>query len=298
MEQKIKLGVIGLSEGNGHPYSWSAIFNGYNHNEMSKCSFPAIPAYLNKQKFPKDGLGHLATVTHIWTQSLELSKNVSNASCIPNICSNLEDMIGEVQGVLLARDDGDNHLNMAMPFIEAGLPIFIDKPFALNLKDAKKMINHQKNENQIFTCSSLRFSEDLILTESEKNRLGTIEYVEAIIPKSWDTYAIHLLEPIISQISYRGELKDVFIKQVNKKRLALITWQNLVANVKTMDAVDCPIEILFYGKNSYVKKTFKDSYQCFKSSLKEFILVGFYKKRNILRQETLELVEILERGRI
>ena len=24
----LKLGIIGLSEGNGHPYSWSAIFNG------------------------------------------------------------------------------------------------------------------------------------------------------------------------------------------------------------------------------------------------------------------------------
>jgi len=24
----LKLGVIGMSEGNGHPYSWSAIING------------------------------------------------------------------------------------------------------------------------------------------------------------------------------------------------------------------------------------------------------------------------------
>ena len=32
----LKLGVIGLSEGNGHPYSWSAIFNGYDSVEMEK----------------------------------------------------------------------------------------------------------------------------------------------------------------------------------------------------------------------------------------------------------------------
>ena len=41
--KKIKLGIIGMSDGNGHPYSWSAIFNGYNRDEMQKCTFPVIP---------------------------------------------------------------------------------------------------------------------------------------------------------------------------------------------------------------------------------------------------------------
>ena len=30
-----KLGIIGLSPGNGHPYSWSAIFNGYSKEKMA-----------------------------------------------------------------------------------------------------------------------------------------------------------------------------------------------------------------------------------------------------------------------
>ena len=32
----IRLGIIGMTEGNGHPYSWSAIFNGYNPEEAAK----------------------------------------------------------------------------------------------------------------------------------------------------------------------------------------------------------------------------------------------------------------------
>jgi len=35
---KIKLAMIGTVEGNGHPYSWSAIFNGYD-----KKRWPYIP---------------------------------------------------------------------------------------------------------------------------------------------------------------------------------------------------------------------------------------------------------------
>ena len=30
MIKELKIGIIGSSDGNGHPYSWSAIFNGYN----------------------------------------------------------------------------------------------------------------------------------------------------------------------------------------------------------------------------------------------------------------------------
>ena len=39
----LKLGVTGLSSGNGHPYSWAAIINGYDKSEMAKCPFPVIP---------------------------------------------------------------------------------------------------------------------------------------------------------------------------------------------------------------------------------------------------------------
>ena len=50
----VKLGVIGLSAGNGHPYSWSAIVNGYNPEVMKNCGFPIISEYLAKQTFPGD----------------------------------------------------------------------------------------------------------------------------------------------------------------------------------------------------------------------------------------------------
>ena len=43
----IRLGVIGMSPGNGHPYSWAAIVNGrYNEKEMTNCGYAGIPIYL------------------------------------------------------------------------------------------------------------------------------------------------------------------------------------------------------------------------------------------------------------
>ena len=48
----IRIGIIGLSPGNGHPYSWAAICNGYNTEAMSNCPFPIIPEYLAKETWP------------------------------------------------------------------------------------------------------------------------------------------------------------------------------------------------------------------------------------------------------
>ena len=37
----IRLGIIGMTEGNGHPYSWSAMFNKFDREAMPReCPFP------------------------------------------------------------------------------------------------------------------------------------------------------------------------------------------------------------------------------------------------------------------
>ena len=72
----LKLGIIGLSEGNGHPYSWSAIINGYNPKLMKSCGFPVIYNYLSEREFPKDKIRN-ASVNYIWTQSKQLSNHIS-----------------------------------------------------------------------------------------------------------------------------------------------------------------------------------------------------------------------------
>ncbi|MBT4568727.1 MAG: oxidoreductase, partial [Marinovum sp.] len=53
---KIKLAMLGMTDGNGHPYSWSIILNGrYNADALAKCPYPAIRDYIAKQ--PAETLG-------------------------------------------------------------------------------------------------------------------------------------------------------------------------------------------------------------------------------------------------
>ena len=84
---KLKLGIIGSSHGNGHPYSWSSIINGFNMALLEKCPYRVIIDYLKNQKikqFP------YAEITHIWTQNYNESQLISSITNIPNILDNFE----------------------------------------------------------------------------------------------------------------------------------------------------------------------------------------------------------------
>ncbi|MEO8949210.1 MAG: Gfo/Idh/MocA family oxidoreductase [Mucilaginibacter sp.] len=294
--EKLKIGVIGLNEGNGHPYSWSAIFNGYDSGHMEKCPFPAIPQYLAQQNFPKDGLGHLGQVTNIWTQDKKISEAVALASKINNISNTIKELVTNVDAVLLARDDAEHHYDMAIEVLNAGIPVFIDKPLALTTALANKIINAQKYNNQVFTCSSSRYAQELQLTVLEKETIGEIKLIEGSISNKWNTYAIHLIEPIIMQIPNRGKLKNVSKFFKNGIKVVFIEWENVSAYLKVTGSIPCPYKIDFFGQTGYIEKSYSDSFNAFKSTLEQFIM-GIKNNTPIInRNETLEIIEILEKG--
>ena len=43
----LRFAMLGMIEGNGHPWSWSAIINGYDREKLAACPYPVIPQYLN-----------------------------------------------------------------------------------------------------------------------------------------------------------------------------------------------------------------------------------------------------------
>lgn len=116
MKDKVKLAMVGMVEGNGHPYSWSAIINGYNPAKMADCPYPVIPEYLGEQ--PRDEISIAgAEVTHIWADKKRDAEDVAEATYIDNVVNNPEDVIGEVDGVIIPTDNGDNHVSRVKRFI-------------------------------------------------------------------------------------------------------------------------------------------------------------------------------------
>ncbi|HLA85971.1 MAG TPA: Gfo/Idh/MocA family oxidoreductase [Thermoguttaceae bacterium] len=74
-------------------------------------------------------------------------------------CGSIDELIGKVDVVLLESVDGRTHLEQVRPVIEAGKPVFIDKPVAASLVDAIRIYRLAKQRDvPIFSASALRFA--------------------------------------------------------------------------------------------------------------------------------------------
>jgi predicted dehydrogenase len=74
-----------------------------------------------------------------------------------------EEMLGKVDGMLIESQEGGVHLERARPFLEAGLPCWIDKPFTCSVADARKILElSEKRSAPVFSASSLRYAPELV----------------------------------------------------------------------------------------------------------------------------------------
>lgn len=292
----IRLGIIGLSPGNGHPFSWSAIFNGYDPEEMEGCGFPVIPRYLEKQKWPGSAIPG-AKVTHVWTQNPDLSRKVSRASLIPNVVADPAEMIGKVDAVILARDDAENHFRLARPFLECGLPLFVDKPAARSLRELDALFALAKHERQIFSCSALRFAQELFLADEERAELGEICRIVAISPMSWAKYSPHLIEPVLVQFPDLVASSQIAALRTDELTSVCVRGSSaLHAVFTTLGHCPCRFSISYVGKEGQIEKGFSDSFAAFKKTLQAFLDVVRGTSRGISYMELQSIIRIIEAG--
>lgn len=261
-----KLGLIGMSPGNGHPYSWAAIFNGYDKEKMADCPFQVIPEYLAKVD-PSTMFIDDARVTHIWTQARQTSEHIAAASRIDYIVDEMTDLIGAVDAVILARDDGENHLRMAAPFIEAGIPILIDKPLTDNLEDLRQFIRHYEAGKPIMSCSSMRYLDPI---REIGTTLGRVLTAHALIGKYWRTYGIHIIEGVYAVMG-SGVESVQNVGEENEEIVHLRYADGRHAVLQTFKEIEFAVNFAFYGDKGAKVITTTDAYSTFKNMLTAFV---------------------------
>lgn len=120
------------------------------------------------------------------------------------IVDSIEELLKRVDVVLLESIDGRPHLEQALPVLKAGKRMFIDKPLAADLADAKRLFEASRQYNSpIFTSSALRF--DPSVQRVAKGAIGRVTgadvYSPAVIePHHMDLawYGIHGVEMLFT----------------------------------------------------------------------------------------------------
>ncbi|MBE7022305.1 MAG: oxidoreductase [Ruminococcaceae bacterium] len=291
--KELKVAMLGMVDENGHPYSWSAMFNGYNKEAMEDCGYPVIPRYLEKE--PADNFGvRNAKVTHIWTDDPADAKKVALAAKIPNIVEKPEDVIGQVDAVIIPTDKGNEHVWRAKPFVEAGLPVFVDKPLTDNVEDLKTFIKWVENGARIMSSSSLRYTKEYLPYFISTHELGELRYINMTMNKSWERYGIHALEPVF-RLTGPGYVSVQNTGDETHNILHLKHEKGIDVNLAVIyDMAGSNLKIV--GTRDSVTLPLKDSYYSFRTQLQEFISFAEGNEPSYPFTETIELMEIIIAG--
>jgi predicted dehydrogenase len=144
-------------------------------------------------------LNHVAIDEDQWVEGAKVVAGVPGSSLIApdSIPKNLatlqgfgveivekpSDLFGKVDAVLIESVDGGVHLDRAMPFLEKGMPTYVDKPFACSLADARKMANLAMEKHiPLMSSSSLRYAPEVVAAIGGKGPAGAIVGVSTFGP--------------------------------------------------------------------------------------------------------------------
>lgn len=292
---EIRLAMLGMVEGNGHPYSWSAIFNGYDPEEMACCPYPAIPAYLDKE--PKDTLRLPgARVTHIWTDNPADARQVAKAALIPNVVERSEDILGQVDAAIIATDKGHEHVSRCRPFVEAGLPVFVDKPMVDNEANLRVFREWVAAGAQIMSSSCMRYCKEYMPYRASTHELGEIRFAGITTPKTWERYGIHALEGIYPILG-PGFLSA---RNTGNRNRNVVHYKHLCGSdavvVAVADMYGAFGVLQLCGTSGHAQAAMSDTFYAFKAQLAGFL--GYLRTgvRPFPFAETEELMRMLIAG--
>jgi len=293
---RIGIAMIGLVPDNAHPYSWSAAINGFDRDEMANCPEPVVFEYLSAE--PPENIGISgARVTHIWGANADSARHVAKAALIPNVLSRPEDAIGEVDAVIIPTDIGSEHLEMARPFIEAGLPIFIDKPLTDREDHLEQFINWHVQDAHIQSGSVLRFAAEFVECRERMPDLGVLRLVTMTMVRSWERYGIHAAEAVYPFLRPGG-----WISVAN-----MGTGLANIVHVRHEDGIDVVLALIddlggsagclgLYGVNGSINLKFADRYSAVKAQLSSFVAYLRTGIPSVPFSETIEIVKIIIGG--
>jgi hypothetical protein len=89
-----------------------------------------------------------------FADELRTKWNVEFVPDIPSLC-------GKVDGVMIESVDGRQHLDQVKQAVACGKPIWIDKPLASSLEDAREIERAAKGRVPWFSASALRYGTDI-----------------------------------------------------------------------------------------------------------------------------------------
>lgn len=204
-EKLIRIGIIGAE--NSHSVGFGKMFN------VDK-KFPGVE------------------VTHLWGETDEFARKTAEAGKIPNIVKDQKEMLGKIDALIVDHRHAKYHLEAATPFVKAGIPTFIDKPFCYRVEEGKAFLAMaRKAGTPITSFSSIAQSVCTYDIKQQLESMGEINHVVRYGPVDLDSeyggvffYGVHILQPLM--FMFGEDIQRVKITREGKKGSASLVFKS------------------------------------------------------------------------
>lgn len=120
--------------------------------------------------------------------------------------------LGQVDGVINTARHGDNHYEYSMPYIQAGVPMFIDKPFCIEPHNAAEMVREAEKAGTLLCGGScLKFAPEMAQLKADiaEGKLGSVLSASLSAP-------INMTNPYGNFYFYAGHLVEMLLTMFGK----------------------------------------------------------------------------------
>ena len=179
-------------------------------------------------------------------------------ACI-KIYDDIEAMTGDVDCVMVTARHGKNHLPFALPFIKAGKPAFIDKPFTISPEDADELVAAAEDA-KVPLCggSGCKYSADIaaVKAEIENGAVGEVNSAVINFPADMKSeyggfyfYASHLVEIMLELFGCSVKRVKAFERGGHLMAVARYDKYDIVMNF-----AGAPYYITVYGDRGNINR--------------------------------------------
>jgi predicted dehydrogenase len=147
-----------------------------------------------------------ARVVAIWGQDAARTQAVARNVGIDRIVDEPTAMLGDVDAVICVTRHGGLHRELVAPYLEAGIPTFVDKPLATSPDDARALVAlAQRTGTPFSSFSTVQFAADAQRFLAASQKLGGVQVGLYVGPASRRNpyggvifYAIHCIELMLA----------------------------------------------------------------------------------------------------
>lgn len=215
---------------------------------------------------------------------------------IDRVVADPGELIGAIDLALIVDDldGGALHAELARPFLEAGIPTFIDKPMTLDLTEAVGLFDlAEKHGVPLLSTSALRFATELKAVPAAG--VGKLSSVVSIGPGDWYNYGVHAVE--LAQAvtgagaswvhQHAGEQRDVTVIGHDAGPTVVIETLRDAAYV---------FHVAAYGENGHTQVEVTDVDGFYAGTMTAAVQMAISGAAPVGRADTLEVLAILSAG--